>query len=177
MTISTATSNAVIRYTLDGSATTENSGTVYTNPIPINTTTPCAAAFKAGFKPTNVDTHTYIFLADDATTGKSCGLAHQLGRRPADYEMDPDVIGPANLFTNVYRGGGYQLSMLSIPTMSIVTKPIISWSSGSVRQPTIFRRCRRTPLLYRVFPTRRQREIQLNCGLRIHGGSSHALAT
>ncbi len=63
--ISTPTEGAVIRYTLDGRAPTETSGDVYDGPILIDgTTTLRAAAFKPGFRPTNVDTQTYVFPDD-----------------------------------------------------------------------------------------------------------------
>src|SRR5688500_17892407 len=59
----TATAGAQIRYTLDCTAPTATTGTVYTGPINIATTkTLRAAAFKTGWTPTDVDTQTYIFL-------------------------------------------------------------------------------------------------------------------
>jgi len=68
VTIATETEGATIYYTLDGSEPYDISGRslrgmVYTDPIPINETT-ClrAIAIKHGWKPTDVDTHTYIFL-------------------------------------------------------------------------------------------------------------------
>ncbi len=62
--ITTATVDAQIRYTLDGTKPTAASGTIYTAPIPITTTTILrAAAFKPEWQPTNVDTQTYIFPA------------------------------------------------------------------------------------------------------------------
>ena len=63
--ITTATEDAEILYTLDGSVPTATSGSVYTGPVRITTTTILrAAAFKDGLGPTNTDTHTYIFLDD-----------------------------------------------------------------------------------------------------------------
>ena len=65
--ISTQTTGAQIRYTLDGSTPTALTGLVYVagTPITISQTTVLrAAAFKDNFAPTNVDTHTYIFKAD-----------------------------------------------------------------------------------------------------------------
>lgn len=60
--IASATPGAVIRYTVDGKVPTETTGLVYQAPVAIATTTVLrAAAFKDGFAPTNVDTHTYIF--------------------------------------------------------------------------------------------------------------------
>ncbi len=63
--ITTDTTGAQIRYTLDSSLPTATHGNVYTNPLRIETTTVLrAAAFKSGYEPTNVDTHTYLFLED-----------------------------------------------------------------------------------------------------------------
>ncbi|MGJ8643184.1 MAG: lamin tail domain-containing protein [Luteolibacter sp.] len=63
--ISSATVDAEIRYTLDGTKPTVATGLVYTSPISLSETTVLrAAAYKVGFEPTNVDTHTYIFPAD-----------------------------------------------------------------------------------------------------------------
>lgn len=64
VSITTATPGATIRYTTNGTRPTETTGTVYTGPISVATTTVIrAAAFLAGAAPTNVDTHTYIFPA------------------------------------------------------------------------------------------------------------------
>ena len=66
--ISTATVGATIRYTTNSAPPTETTGTVYAGPVTISaTTTLRAAAFKTGFAPSNVDTHTYIFPADVVT--------------------------------------------------------------------------------------------------------------
>lgn len=62
LTLSTPTPGAVIRYTVDGKPPTATTGLVYEAPLTVATTTVVrAAAFKDGFAPTNVDTHTYIF--------------------------------------------------------------------------------------------------------------------
>ena len=67
VTITTSTPGAEIRYTTDGSLPDET-GTLYTAPITIPTTTVLRArAFKTGLLPSNTDTQTYIF----ATTWKT----------------------------------------------------------------------------------------------------------
>ena len=68
--LSTATVGAEIRYTTDGSPPTANSGVLYVDGSPVaisQTTVLRAAAFKDGYEPTNIDTHTYIFTADVIT--------------------------------------------------------------------------------------------------------------
>jgi hypothetical protein len=68
--ITTLTPGASIRYTTNGSKPTETVGTLYTGPINVGATTVLRAiAFKSGFTPSNVDTHTYVFPADVATSG------------------------------------------------------------------------------------------------------------
>ncbi len=62
--ITSTTAGATIRYTTDGTEPTETTGTIYTTPIAITTTTMLRAlAHKTNFAPTNVDTNTYIFPA------------------------------------------------------------------------------------------------------------------
>ena len=62
VTISCDTPNAVIRYTTNGTEPTESTGTVYTGPIAVSSSTVIrAAAFAPGLAPTNTDTHSYLF--------------------------------------------------------------------------------------------------------------------
>ncbi len=59
-TLSTATSGATIRYTMDGTAPTTTVGTVYTGPITLNgTTTIKAIAYKSGMTASAVVSATY----------------------------------------------------------------------------------------------------------------------
>ncbi len=63
--ITTSTPGAAIYFTTGGREPTEARGTLYTEPIAVTATTVLrAAAFKTGLAPTNVDTHTYVFLDD-----------------------------------------------------------------------------------------------------------------
>src|SRR6185436_12043349 len=60
--ITNATPDSIIRFTTDGSWPGETNGTIYTGPIRVtNTTILRAAAFRPGFLPTDIDTHTYLF--------------------------------------------------------------------------------------------------------------------
>jgi hypothetical protein len=59
--ITCETPGAVIRYTRNGTVPTETTGTLYSGPVAVSTSTVIrAAAFAAGLAPTNVDTHSYI---------------------------------------------------------------------------------------------------------------------
>ena len=124
--ISSATAGAEIRYTLDGSQPTATTGRVYAGPIRIDTTTNLrAAAFKSGYLPTDVDTHTYIFLQDvihqpAEIPGFPYGGRTWAGQNtyvPQDSEMDPEVVNdPA--YREIIDD-----ALLAIPTMSITSDP------------------------------------------------------
>ncbi len=97
--ITTATPDAEIRYTLDGTKPTANTGRVYGSPFRIGRTTILrAAAFKDGLVPTNVDTQTYI--------------------RPSQ------VIAQSNMRTSVTQDPVYgpqmDAALKAVPTISLV---------------------------------------------------------
>src|SRR5581483_3039222 len=98
-----------------------NTGTVYTGPVRVTgTTTVRAAAFKAGYLPSNADTQTYIFLDDvirQSSTGRApAGWPTSWGSNVVDYGMDPDVVN------NIAYRDTIKQDMTTIPTMSIVMK-------------------------------------------------------
>lgn len=65
VSLSCASPGVTIRYTLDGSPPTATSGTVYSGPIPINTTAVLRVlAYRSGYLSQPVVTHTYIFPSD-----------------------------------------------------------------------------------------------------------------
>src|SRR6185503_3102565 len=96
--ITTATASATIYYTTNGSVPSSTNGFVYGGPVVIGRTTVVkAAAFKAGFEPSDVDTHTYLFLNDivrqDFQNVVALGFPTNWGTTAADYGLDPDVVG------------------------------------------------------------------------------------
>jgi len=136
-TLTCATPDTVIYYTLDGEVPGPTSGTtfsgvVYTGPIRVEKTT-ClrAAAVKQGWKPSAICTQTYIFVSDVVTqspTGAkpgpgwpepradSSGLYLNPGSpQTIDYGMDPDVVDDAR-YKNLMED-----ALLSIPSISLVT--------------------------------------------------------
>jgi hypothetical protein len=69
ISITTPTDGATVRYTLDGSEPTPHAGLLWDGPVTVsNTTILRAAAFKPGYVSTDVDTHTYIFRSDIASS-------------------------------------------------------------------------------------------------------------
>jgi hypothetical protein len=114
--ITTATPDAEIRYTLDGSPPTATTGSVYTGPIDITTTaTLRAAAFQPGFYSTNIDTHTYLF-ANDVLAQDGSGLGGvNWGHAGPDWEMDQDIINHPDVESRAVVG-----DLLTLPTVSLV---------------------------------------------------------
>ncbi|OHB63300.1 MAG: hypothetical protein A2Y77_06780 [Planctomycetes bacterium RBG_13_62_9] len=140
--ISCDTPDALIRYTLDGSEPTDRRGIRYNRDtsIPVSTTTHVrSVAFKAGWKSSDVATHTYIFVDDVARQPKNppgwpsdWGYDSEVrGIVPADYEMDPRVVN------RTLPGYSIRDALLDIPTVSISMLPddFISDATGIYANP------------------------------------------
>ncbi|MFT5498355.1 MAG: hypothetical protein ACI9TH_003766, partial [Kiritimatiellia bacterium] len=171
VTISTATLGAEIRYTLDGSEPTASSGIVYTGPIPVDkTTTLRAAAFRLGFTPTDVDTHTYIFpaqvvLQPDLPAGWEA-YTDWGGGISSDYGMDPDVVNDP-LYANEIVD-----DLLSIPTMAVsMDRDDFIGPNGIYFNPNgAGLAWERAASMEMMYPDGRE-GFQINCAIRIHGGA------
>lgn len=128
VTIATETEGATIHYTLDGSAPITDglipTGAVYTGPIQITTTTVLrAVATKPGWKSSDMDSQTYIFL-DDVLHQRGAGFPNTWGHVGADYEMDPEVVNDWN-YSNTIKD-----DLKSVPTMSLAMD-VVDWFGGS----------------------------------------------
>ncbi len=124
--LSTPTSGAEIRYTLDGSVPTAENSAVYQGPIEITSTqTVRAVAFKPGLEPSLVGTRTYIFLENVIDQSRSSALARGFpsgwGVLPADYAMDQRIVGQNG--TDIFDGryaATVRDDLKSLPTLSLV---------------------------------------------------------
>jgi len=161
--ITCATDDAAIRYTLDGTAPTASHGAVYTGPIAITTTTVLrAAAFRAGWLPTNIDTQTYIFLGDvirqpanvpgypnpNSWLGGNSYAIH-------DYEMDPQVVDDPAYSSVMLK------AMTDIPTLSLATgrAAMDTWYWGSGESPAS---------IELIYPAAPNKNVQADCGVQPH---------
>lgn len=117
------TDGATIRYTIDGRDPIEPNGVEYNDNSPIQITkSSClrAAAYKAGWLPSNTDTQTYICLNDainqPATQpGPEWPPPGSWYGQTIDYQMDPDVT------TNPTYSSLMDDALLAIPSMCITT--------------------------------------------------------
>ena len=175
LAITSATAGATIRYTTDGSWPSTTSGTVYSGPITVPTTTSVRAiAYQSGWLSTNVDTHTYIFVNDVAQQPSNpAGWPSDWGSHdgfnpiPSDYEMDPRVVNDTNGF-GVHT---IQEALLDIPTVSIAMNPddFMSDASGIYANPQ--NRTERTCSVEYILPDGSS-GFQENCKIETHGNAS-----
>ncbi len=124
--VTTATPGATIVYTTNGSTPTLSNGIRVLAPDPnsppvatvhvTGTTTLRAAAFRDDYQPTNVDTHTYLFVADVTQQGV---ISSTIRNHP--------VWGPQ-----------LQDSLLAVPTISLVTPNSISLTERETSVELIF---------------------------------------
>lgn len=190
VTITSDSSSARIYYTTDGSEPNDSAGTLYTTPVSITTTTLLRAiVVQAGLQPSAISTATYLFLRDVINQPNNPpGYPAKWGpyidipdTAIADYEMDPEITG------NPLYSGLMMESLLSIPTMSIVTNKGYSFSripdsiSGGIYIYTgapgvgdvpVTGIDWERPASVEFFNRDGSKEFQANCGLKIHGGHS-----
>ncbi len=184
VSITTATPGAQIYYTTDGSVPTEASGTLYVGPINVNHTTVLrAAAFKAGYVSTNVDTQSYLFVNDivqqNFQATLNAGFPSTWGSfTGVDYGLDPDVVGNfdangnptgGDLFGGIYAAQLKQ-DLLSLPTISIVTNVSDMFGpNGIYSNPTLRGDAWEKPASIEYITTDGSPEFQVNAGIQIQG--------
>lgn len=156
--VTTATPEATVVYTTDGTEPTVTNGVSSTGSASVTiseTTVLRAAAFKAGLTPTNVDTQTYFFISD-------------LIRQPA---MDPEVVdSPA------YRDE-IASALQSVRSLSIVTDPDHLYDSTTGLLANTGGRgiaWERPVSIEFIDPDFPEKSIQVDAGLRVHGNGSRS---
>lgn len=177
--LATVTPAAVIRYTTDGSAPTAESGALYETPIEISHTTLVrAAAFRDGYLPSPIATHSYIFPADVLAqpadppgwpttwgTHRIDMLEYRAGEPvEADYAMDPEIVnGPE-------YAGQVANALTALPSISLVTSMDnldIYFSDPQARG----REAERAVSVEWIYPDAPARNAQIDAGVRIQGGA------
>lgn len=172
--IASDTVDATIIYTTDGSEPTLTNGTqVASSPgltpsatVPIATTTTLrAAAFKTDFLETNVDTQTYLFLADVGSQSNTPpGFPTTWGSAPAaDYEMDPEIV----------TSYGQELidALGDLPALSIATDVDGLFGGGGIYSNPNNSNLE-IPVSAEYILTDGSTGFQIDAGLKIAGGAS-----
>ncbi|MCZ6793685.1 MAG: lamin tail domain-containing protein, partial [Planctomycetota bacterium] len=172
--IANATPGAQIYTTLDGSVPTPEDGTLYTEPIRVEGTPERAvvmvraAAHREGFLPSRVVTSSYLFGEHVLTQPRFPeGFPRTWPGTTADYEMDRRVIEEV--------GERAMQGLLSVPTMSVVTdlRHLFDVRSGIYANPSRSGLQWERPVSAEwIFPDGSSRGFQVDCGMRIQGGSS-----
>ncbi|MFT4547080.1 MAG: hypothetical protein ACI9UA_003405 [Pseudoalteromonas tetraodonis] len=173
VTISSNTLDAQFRYTTDGSAPTTGSGTLYTGPINISSTTNLRViGFKADYLPTNIDTHTYLFL-DDVIQQSPTGAqptpdwpSGSVNGQIYDYGMDPAIV--------TGNEQAVKDALAAIPSISISMKQSdFSGGSGIFSNPgsrgIAWERACSVELLNDI-----NGGFQVEAGIRVRGGFSRS---
>ena len=133
LNISSPTADADVYYTTNGDEPSVGQGTLYSGPIPVDSTTVIkAAAFREDYYPSATETHSYFFVSDIVrqdfqwTIGEA-GFPNTWGGVTPDYGMDRQVIGDfdengnslgGDLFGGIYAAT-IQDDLQAIPTLSI----------------------------------------------------------
>ncbi|HUU17278.1 MAG TPA: lamin tail domain-containing protein, partial [Sedimentisphaerales bacterium] len=175
VTIATETKDAVIYYTLDGtepyntaSGGRSPGGMVYTGPIRITTTTSLRAiAVKPGWKPTNIDAQTYIFLDDVIRQpARPAGFPTNWGHAGnGDYEMDPQVVNDSR-YRNTIKN-----DLKSVPTLSLIMDKDDWFGSKGIYINESQDGTERAASMEFVEPSSGD-EFQINCAIAMQGGVS-----
>ncbi len=171
--ISTRTLETQIRYTLDGTRPSLTNGLLYLRPIEITDTTVVrAVAFRAGFRPSNVDTHTFVFpqRVRSQSGGKfpSTWGVRNGGPVVADYEMDAEIVDPPGAAGALIDG------LKALPTVSLTLTPedLYGEAAGIYAHPLEHGQAWERPASFEWFRPAGKPDVRADCGVRIQGGWS-----
>lgn len=178
LSITSTTPDATIYYSFNGDEPGPGKGILYTGPIMItNTTVLRARAFRDNWKATDIDTHTYIFIADVIHQAEDWPITRvpppyfpsSWGVNSVDYGMDPQVVTNHTL-------AEWNEAFKQVATMSIVTEmknlfdPAIGIYANATGHGAMWERPMSLELIDPANET--PSRFQENCGLRIRGGFS-----
>jgi hypothetical protein len=166
-----ATANVEIRWTTNGSPPALTNGVIYSTPIQIQDTTLLrAAAFKTNYAPSEVVTHTYLFIESVLHQPNSLPGYPTLwqGSYPADYEMDSNVVNSATY------GATIRNDLRAISTVSIVSEMDGLWGplNGIYNHATSDSDAWERPASVEMIGPDGSTQFALNCGLRMQGNAS-----
>ncbi|MDE0594093.1 MAG: lamin tail domain-containing protein [Roseibacillus sp.] len=175
LSLTTNTSGATIRYTLDGTVPTQSTnGSTYSSAIPINTTTVLRVrAFKSGLQATRLDTQSYIFPNSVVTQTRPSGYPTSWGGEPtADYNMDTQITRSSQYAARFLEG------LRDIPTLSVTGEEDDFFGSDGIYVDTQDRNIEAAVSAEYFHPDAVTDGIniedgfQIDCGCKLQGGAS-----
>ncbi|MHB9007880.1 MAG: LamG-like jellyroll fold domain-containing protein [Limisphaerales bacterium] len=169
VTLSCATPEAVIRYTLDGTLPSATHGFEYVDPVPVSRTTVLrAGGFKPGHVTPKTSTCTYLFL-EDVLTQTGAGLPADWGN---DWEMDARVVNDP-VYAPTIRN-----DMKSLPIVCVSLDPQDFWGPDGIYTQSTGRgpNYERPGSVELFFPDGSRPGIQADCGVRIVGSASRVMS-
>ena len=179
--------NAEIYYTTDGSTPGAYNGILYAAPVTISTTSIIrAVCVMDGEATSEVVTQTYLFPDDvihqpnnpEGYPAMWGPYARIEGNAIADYEMDPELMADADFAFSCKE------ALLDIPTVSLVSDigNFFSHDNDSVTGGIYiytgapvdgtFGRGWERPASFEFFDPNSSASVQVNCGMKLHGGHS-----
>jgi hypothetical protein len=169
--ITSATVSASIYWTTNGSAPSPTNGFLYGSPITVDRTLPLrAVAYAPDLIPTEVETHSYIFLRQVLSQPNSLPgyPTNWQASYPADYEMDPNIVNHPVYGTTISN------DLRSIPTLSVVMSHADLWdtSTGIYRNSTSIGPGWERPASVELIIGDGTTEFAENCGIEVHGNAS-----
>ena len=189
--IASPTAGATLVYTTDGSRPTPDHGTQVLAAdssahavarLNIDTTAYVRSmAILDDFLPSQVVTHTYLFLDDviqqDPAVGTGTPLypsTWQAGNYAADYQVDPEVVAAWDDTDPLNEDIGIREALRSLPTLSIVMEHDDLWHPAR----GIYTDARREGAAWQragsveYFDPATGEQFQVNAGVQMHGGAS-----
>jgi len=173
VTLTCDTVTADIYYSLNGDSPGPSAGTLYSNAITIASHTILrAAAHQAGYASSEINTRTYVFLADvlqqDSSPPGPDWPSYNVNGQSMDYGLATNVLSDAR-YTNLIDD-----ALQAIPTLSIVTDPgnLFSASSGIYVNAMSDGIEWERPASVELISTNATEGFQINAGIRIRGASS-----
>ncbi len=137
VTISTTTSGASLRYTLDGSTPSESVGTIYSTPIAVSTTTTIKAiGYKTGATTSAVATSTYTITVPGTVIAAAGGafvntsMTAQTGTFTATFNATPSA-SPNNALVGLSNGAQTAFSGLATAVRFNTTGQIDARNGGA----------------------------------------------
>lgn len=178
LAITSATTDAIIRYTTDGSPPTRTHGTIYSGPISISSTRSVRAfAYKAGWKETNVDSHSYLFVDDIVNQSNATATALGWPTSPINGQVFEWPMSVANVTS---AGGTLQdlkNALAAAPSVCMTTDVfnMIDPATGNYVNPARRGLFSERPCSIEYINAAGTSEFQIDCGYRIRGGASRAV--